>query len=47
LSFDGVVCNAHRRGIVAMDSFFLLQVTHIFEGELKKHPRLAIVVEGV
>jgi hypothetical protein len=46
LLFDGVVRDAHRSGIVAMDMGFWLQVTHIFEGESKNYPCLAFVVEG-
>jgi hypothetical protein len=47
LSFDGVVRDGHRHGVVAMDRGFWLRATHIFEGESKNNPRLAIVVEGL
>jgi hypothetical protein len=46
LTFDQIVCDAHRCGIVAMDGGFGLRVTHICEGESKNNPHLAIVVEG-
>jgi hypothetical protein len=46
LTFDCIVCDAHRCGVVAMDGGFGLSVTHICKGESKNNPCLAIVVEG-
>jgi hypothetical protein len=46
LLFDGVVCDAHRGGVVAMDRVFWMQMTHIGEGESKNNSHLTIVVEN-
>jgi hypothetical protein len=46
LSFDGIICDAHRCCIIAMDRHFWLRMTHVGQLLPEYYPVLTVVEEG-